>query len=181
MNIFALDLDPETAAKYHVARHSVKMIVEYSQLLSTAHRILDGYSVPKLTKTGRRTTTWKLDDGRETILYQATHINHPSAIWCRETSGNYSWLQSLLVALSDEYTYRYGREHKCRTDGLITALEKIPNNIPRGHMTPVRLAMPDEFKTDDFVESYRNYYRSGKQHLQNWSGRVNGREQPAWI
>ena len=181
MNIFALDLDPVTAARYHVSRHVVKMIVEVSQLLSTAHRILDGTSEQRLTKTGRRSTAWRLGDARESILYKATHINHPSAIWCRETSGNYIWLQSLLVALCKEYTYRYGKIHKCETDGLVKALEQVPSNIPKGDMTPVRLAMPDEYKTSDFVESYRNYYRSGKTHLHNWSGRVNGRDQPAWI
>jgi len=181
MNIFALDMDVEKAAQYHVSRHSVKMIVEYSQLLSTAHRILDGSSEQRLTKTGRRSTAWRLGDERESILYSATHINHPSAIWCRETSGNYIWLQSLLAALCKEYTYRYGRIHKCESDGLLKALERLPDNIPHADMTPVRLAMPDEFKMLDFVESYRNYYRLGKQHLHNWSGRINSRPQPAWI
>jgi len=42
MNIFALDINPYTAASYHCDKHVVKMIVEYAQLLSTAHRVLDG-------------------------------------------------------------------------------------------------------------------------------------------
>ena len=42
MNIFYLDRDPVTCAKQHCDKHIVKMILEYAQLLSTAHRVLDG-------------------------------------------------------------------------------------------------------------------------------------------
>ena len=42
MNIFYLDEDVQKCAEYHVDRHVVKMILEYAQLLSTAHRVLDG-------------------------------------------------------------------------------------------------------------------------------------------
>ena len=41
MNIFFLDKDPIIAAQYHCDKHCVKMILEYAQLLSTAHRVLD--------------------------------------------------------------------------------------------------------------------------------------------
>ena len=39
MNIFYLHNDPSTCAKMHVDKHCVKMILEYAQLLSTAHEI----------------------------------------------------------------------------------------------------------------------------------------------
>lgn len=42
MNIFVLDFDTEVCARYHCDKHVVKMIVEYAQLLSTAHHVLDG-------------------------------------------------------------------------------------------------------------------------------------------
>ena len=42
MNIFALSPVPEVAAKWHCDKHVVKMILESAQMLSTAHRILDG-------------------------------------------------------------------------------------------------------------------------------------------
>jgi len=29
--------------------------------------------------------------------------------------------------------------------------------------------MPDEFKESDAIESYRNYYAGGKQHLHKWT------------
>ena len=45
MNIFYLDKDPKTCAQYHCDKHVVKMILEYAQLLSTAHRVLDGNNI----------------------------------------------------------------------------------------------------------------------------------------
>lgn len=177
MNIFQLDLDPVKAAQYHPDRHVVKMILEYSQLLSTAHRILDGTEHESKSPTGRRASAWRLDDDRESLLYKATHINHPSAIWARESAGNYLWLQSLLVAVSREYSYRYGKVHKCERDGLVSRLEEIPNNMKHARRTPLRLAMPDEYKLPDPVESYRKYLKLGKPHLHSWKKRP----VPEWI
>ena len=42
MNIFYLSHDQEQCARQHLDKHVVKMIVEYGQLLSTAHRMNDG-------------------------------------------------------------------------------------------------------------------------------------------
>lgn len=42
MNIFYLDPNPTKCARYHADKHCVKMVLEYAQLLSTAHRVLDG-------------------------------------------------------------------------------------------------------------------------------------------
>ena len=81
MNIFALHLEPKTCAEMHVDKHVVKMILEYSQLLSTAHRVLDGQQYVD-DSSGRRIKRWKLNNSfaGDKLLYKATHINHPSAI-----------------------------------------------------------------------------------------------------
>ena len=42
MNIFYLDKEVVPCAQMHLDKHCVKMILEYAQLLSTAHRVLDG-------------------------------------------------------------------------------------------------------------------------------------------
>ena len=42
MNIFYLHKDPVESAKLHCDKHVCKMIIEYAQMLSTAHRMLDG-------------------------------------------------------------------------------------------------------------------------------------------
>lgn len=181
MNIFALDFDTERCAQFHTDSHTIKMILEYSQLLSTAHRLLDGVHTYELSKAGRRVARWNIADERDVILYAATHVNHPSAVWARESSSNYKWLQNLLVMLCTEYTYRYGKIHKCQSIGLVDALQRIPTNIKHAEMTQIKLAMPDEYKVNDPIESYRNYYRYGKTHLQKWTGKIAGRPKPEWL
>ena len=42
MNIFYLNYNPKTCAQMHNDSHCSKMIIEYAQLMSTAHRYLDG-------------------------------------------------------------------------------------------------------------------------------------------
>jgi len=51
MNIFMVDMDPIVAAQSLVDRHVVKMVLESSQLLSTAHRVLDGKEIIGISKT----------------------------------------------------------------------------------------------------------------------------------
>jgi hypothetical protein len=141
MNIFFLDRDAQIAAHHHGDKHVVKMILETAQLLSTAHRVLDG------------------DDFADSFgMYKATHKNHPSAVWVRSNTFAYDWTFRLFSALLDEFHHRRGKTHA--TARLYDALSCLPDNVPRGlpWMSPP-LCMPDEFKTDCHVESYRAYYR----------------------
>ena len=183
MNIFYLDNDPKKCAEMHVDKHSIKMILEYAQLLSTAHRVLDGTQSVGLSKTGRKQTRYILSDKRESILYSATHISHPSAVWCRQTDSNYIWLSKLLKACCEEYTYRYGKIHKVESSGLLKELFwNPPKNITNGNFTEPTPAMPDECKVPgDSLQSYHNYYVMNKQHLWSWKGKINKRTEPNWF
>jgi len=182
MNIFVLDIDVKTCAQFHNNRHTVKMILEYSQLLSTAHRILDGKESVIISDSGRKKKVWKHPDRDfDYHLYSATHINHPCAIWVRQSDSNYRWLSLLLMHLCDEYTFRYGKIHKVERDGLLDLLvNNYPKNIKSGSLTKFALAMPDECKIGSVVESYRSYYITHKNHLAQWNGKVNEQEIPWW-
>lgn len=172
MNIFYLDHNVIKCAEMHNDKHVVKMILEYCQLLCTAHRYLDGVETAAKSKTGRNVKRWKLGDDRDTILYSATHINHPSAVWCRQSAANYSWLHELLQSLCNEYTYRYGKIHKCERDGLVAQLARLPDTISSQPFTQPTPAMPDEVKiSGDSIKSYRNYYINNKTHLASWKKR----------
>ncbi len=157
----------------HNDKHCVKMILEYAQLLSTAHRVLDGTLSIGLSETGRKQSRYVLSDGRESLLYIATHLNHPSAVWVRQSAENYLWLANMLIALCEEYTYRYGKVHKTERDGLAYVLLKnIPHNIRNSGFTQPTPAMPDEVKiVGDSLASYRNYYIKNKAHLASWKKR----------
>lgn len=154
MNIFRLDNDPIVCAKYHCDKHVVKMILEYAQILSTAHRVLD--------------------NNNNEDLYKATHINHPSTIWARTTSENYRWLYNLFLSLLDEYTFRYNKFH--RTSRLLDILSLLPYNIKIAGQTELPLAMPDNCKLGSVVDSYRNYYLIEKFSFAKWTKR----DKPYW-
>lgn len=171
MNIFYIDNDPTLAAQQMVDKHVVKMILETAQLLSTAHRILDGTEYVGQSASGRKAKRWRLDEPRESVLYSATHINHPSAVWCRQSNNNYTWLYCHFVALLDEYTYRYGKVHKCAALEFCDALKTLPTNISVGHFTSPTPAMAEEYLCATSLESYRNYYIHGKKHLHKWTKR----------
>ena len=178
MNIFYLDHDVKKCAEMHNDKHVVKMILEYAQLLSTAHRVIDGVLVDGFSPSGRKRKTYVLADHRESVLYSATHLNHPSASWVRQSKENYLWLANMLVALCEEYTYRYGKTHKVERDGLCYVLLKnIPYNIGNSGFTQPTPAMPDDVKiSGDSIKSYRNYYINNKTHLANWKKRTT----PEW-
>ena len=178
MNMFILDLDVTKCAEYHANSHILKMVVETSQLLSTAHRLLDGEQYVGVSTSGRKAKRWKLNDSTsDSIVYSATHINHPCAVWVRQSKENYSFTYDLLVALCSEYTHRYGKIHKTFRTELGSILKDVPKNISTLGLTPFAQAMPDEYRHADAVTAYRAYYKHGKSHLHNWKNR----EVPDWI
>jgi hypothetical protein len=147
MNIFYLSEDPVKAASFFYNRHVVKMILESAQLLCTAHLISDGPDA--------------------NVPYKATHKNHPSAIWARESVSNYIWLYDHMIALGNEYTRRYGKKHltilKC--SGVLC---KAPNNVTKVDLTPMPQCMPDQYKVPgNSVEAYWNYYETEKVNVKN--------------
>jgi hypothetical protein len=179
MNIFVLDKDPKQAAIEHCDKHVVKMIVESAQMLSTAHRILDGDECKRPSKSGKRIVQyWELPDDREHILYKAVHMKHPCTIWSMESSENYKWHWDLFSYLCDEYTYRYGKIHS--TDTLLRdKLEQLPTNIPHGQMTKFKLAMGSnpECMFEDPIKSYRAFYKTKQARFSmDWTNR----KTPQW-
>lgn len=144
---------------FHNNKHCVKMILEYAQLLSTAHHILD--ETPSI-------------DG----LLKKTHDNHPSAIWVRQSIYNYFYLHQLLIDLAKEYTHRYNKTHLYAQNGLIEKLATPPENINKNQpFTEPTPAMPNDIKiyNDDgsinSIKSYKNYYILNKRHLAEWKNR----------
>ena len=158
MNIFYLANDTDSCARQHPDKHVVKMILETAQLLCTVHRVLD-----------------TLPEGG--LMYKVTHQNHPCAKWVRISTGNYEWLFNLLVSLNDEYTYRYGKCHKVRREGLEQLLASFPSNLPEGGFTLPPQCMPEECQRKDTIEAYQIYYNDHKRHLLNWKFR----EIPSWV
>lgn len=169
MNIFILDLHHDRCAEYHCNKHINKMVLESAQILSSA-----------LWNTGalndKNTFSIEGADGRTTYhlhssgarIYGRAHPHHPCVVWA-QSLPNWCWLRGLGRALAMEYSFRYERTH---------ASFEIINNLPIPEMrikTPKQfaLAMPDEYKSNDPVKSYRDYYKSKKGSFEMvWHKRV---------
>jgi hypothetical protein len=176
MNIFYLHTKAVNAAADHCDKHVVKMILESSQLLSTAHRVLDGEPTVELSKANRKIKRWKLNDWREEVLYKATHVNHPSAVWVRESKYHYRWLANLNRGLCSEYYIRYNKQHAC-TNLMLDLLHFYPDNIKDIGFTEPPQCMPDECKVPgNAVQAYRNYYMQEKRGIAEWRYT----EKPEW-
>ena len=181
MNLFILDKDPVKAAQLQCDKHVVKMIVESAQMLSTAHRMLDGSLTRAPSKSGKtKVKAWVLPDDREDVLYKAVHMNHPCTVWTMKSNNNYTWHWVHFAALCDEYTYRYKKVHA--TDKLLREkLKALPRNIEVGYLTLQPLAMksnPECMFPSDPVKSYRMFYQTKQERFKMaWTER----EVPEWF
>ena len=163
MNLFILSLIQSEIAEFMMDKHIAKILLEAVQMLCSAKRILDPED--------------KINDK----LYKLAHKNHPVTIWCRTSRENFIWTLDLIDEIHKEWRYRYEhpltKVHKSYTVALLLR-ENIPTNFPEEGLTRFALAMPDEYKSDDPIESYRNYYMSPeKQKIASWN---NNRYKPDW-
>ena len=150
MNIFVLDLDPVIAAQSLVDRHVVKMCLETAQLLCSVY-------VPN------------------SAPYKVTHYNHPCNIWARKSLSNYNWLIAHGLAIADEYTFRYNKDHASKK--VIEWCDKHKGYLNDIGLTDFAQAVPEKYKCSDPVKAYRDYYCEGKKHLLKYTKR----EKPTWF
>mgnify|MGYP001162306335 FL=1 len=164
MNIFAVNEDPRIAALQLPDKLIPKMIVESAQMLSTAHRVLDGDKEADVKG-----------------LYKKAYENHPSCVWVREDAMNYWWLWMHALTLCAEYRWRFTDEggigmHK--TESVINALQDLPLNIPANKdtnwevLTDLPLCMPDQYKQGAAnqmytTESYQQFVTQDKPYMQD--------------
>lgn len=151
MNIFPIesnlngDIDWIKSAQSLDNLRVVKMILESAQLMCTAINVLEGEQITP---------------------YKSTHKNHPCSIWTRESYFNFHNLYEHAIAMNKEYTERFNKEHKCLkviedcySYALIHRFDRLWKKYPDKESSPP-LCMPNEFKDDDVVESYRKFYAS---------------------
>lgn len=163
MNIFFLSDNPSFAARDLCDKHIVQMVRETAQLLSTAHRVLDGF--PFLD--GKKTRL-KLPGELDTLIPQATHQFHPCAVWVRQSHMHYNWLAGYFNELLAEYTRRYKKNHFYQQFAI--HLQDQPRNIPSGCFLHPPQCMPDEFKVSyNTISSHRRYYIGAKARFAKWN------------
>jgi hypothetical protein len=167
MNLFILSLFPKEVAMFMMDKHIVKIILEAVQMLCSARRVL--------LPTDDETTN--------APLYKLAHKNHPVTIWCRMSRENFIWTLDLVDEMHKEWRFRYNHpETKFHKSYLVAQYLRtcIPDAcvFPEQRLTPFAQAMPDQYKHEDAVVAYRNYYMSEeKQKIATWNKK---REAPAW-
>ena len=151
MNIFHLHTDPKICARYHCDKHVVKMILETSQMLSTAYRRVCG------------------DDDN---LYKTAYPKHPMTIWVGDSLENFKYALSLGEWLAIQYTYRYKKVHKSQRIIDYIRFHKLKNvvkNFTKVKFTPPPQCMPDEYKHKDYITAYKQYYVGEKKRFAKYT------------
>lgn len=144
------------------------MLIESCQLLAVAYPLdrLAQYDVPR-SQSGK----------------PRRHFNpkHGCCRWIVASKANWDWVLKHAAALAAEYRHRFGRTHFC--EGFVQWCRTNPPELCDVGLTPPYLAMDEEYKRNNFVEAYRNYYRLAKkvnkrgQSMFKWTRR----EQPSWV
>ncbi|MFA5746418.1 MAG: pyrimidine dimer DNA glycosylase/endonuclease V [Candidatus Pacearchaeota archaeon] len=155
MQIFILDRNPNKAARMLCDKHVVKMIVESAQILSTVHHIYDSKN--------------------KHLVYKKTHEKHPCVIWASKSKNNYLWLLKHLQALLEEYTYRYGKDHK--TTEIKKILEETPKGLFSVGLTSFAQVVPEEYIQKNAIKAYREFYKKEKRSFAKWTKR----KKPNWF
>ncbi len=152
MNIFYLDENKNTCARYHCDAHVIKMILESAQILCT---VLWINHIP--------------------APYRLTHKKHPCVVWANHSLSNWIWLKQLAEALNQEYRYRFNHDKNHKSYDVIATLP-LPS-IPDLGLTEIPQVMPDEYKHQNPVIAYRQYFTACKVHLAKWTKR----DAPYWF
>jgi len=141
MNIFFTNNDAIICADEHCITHTNKMITEYAQMLSTAHRVLDGEPY----RDEKNILRHRLRDWRETVLYKSTHVNHPCNKWVRSNVTNYNWLLVVLMRLCENYRLMKGKAQKVEL-AVLDSLMNPPESMSEGEFSTPPFSAPDDMK-----------------------------------
>ena len=162
MNIFFLDKTPELSAEMLCDKHIPKMLLESAQMLSTAVR-----------KYEKETDTTPLAKP----IYKSAYPNHPMTKWVGETKGNFEWALENAIYIHEEYRFRFNKNHKSYDVISNIINNNYINDIPDGFFKEPPQCMPNEYKDNNYVTAYRNYYKGEKEYFAKWE---KGRQQPEW-
>lgn len=143
MNIFATSPLPKECARALDDARVVKMVVETSQILSTAASL----------------------NGFRPLIYglpKPTHTEHPVVRWTSGSRANFDWVLEHFRALLEEYAHRYGKQH--RYEDHVRFYRMANNGVTKiwrnaGHLNcACNLSLNLDFRhMDNVYAAYREY------------------------
>jgi hypothetical protein len=165
MNLFILSLNVQTCVEWMFDKHVVKILLEAIQMLCTTMRVIDPDS----------------EIHSKVKLYKMAHKNHPVTVWMRTSLENYLWTLDLVDAMHNEWKYRYDQPEKVHASyklmPYLRAYVPSADKFPVTGLIPFAQAMPDQYKHEDPIVAYRQYYQSPeKKRLASWKKRP----KPEW-
>lgn len=168
MNIFFLHPNPRKAARWHLDKHVVKMILESVQMLYTAHwvlayaQILTMKSPIAVSRFQKSLTSPPALQYAPQSGYRPVHVHHPCTVWVRTSRGNYKWLAQLALELCREFRFRYGHVHGCEEHAK-WLYANPPSPLLGMNMTKPAIAMDVKYRiNNDPICCYRNFYKKSK-------------------
>jgi hypothetical protein len=94
-------------------------------------------------------------------------------IWVGDSIENYKYALMLGTELGKEYTRRYRKLHK--SSNIISLLRgigrvwNVEDKFPSVNFTPPPQCMPDEYKHEDYITAYRQYYIGEKKRFARYT------------
>lgn len=160
MNIFFLSLVPLEIALMSCDQHVVKIQLEITQMLYTAWHFAKqeeyvSENAP-FTKDGKRRG------------YRPAHPKHPMTMWVASSLKNYLYACEIGLALTHEYTRRYGKVHVCAEHllWLFTnhpcSFEERKSETAYYSSEGIPECMPEEYRQESIVDAYQLYYMAEK-------------------
>jgi len=160
MNIFFLSLDPSEIARMSCDQHVVKIQLEIVQMLYMAwHFAQQEDYITKhapFTKDGTRRG------------YRPAHPKHPMTMWVASNLKNYMYACEIGIAITMEYTRRYGKIHTCAKH-LSWLWENHPSHFEERRSDTAYYSdegipecMPEQYRQPSVVDAYQLYYMVDK-------------------
>ena len=120
----------------------------------------DNYRVVKMILVSCQILSTVLNEQGIKAPYRSFNPKHQSCLWAAESSDNFEKLAIHCSAMIEEYTERFAKTHKCAA--VLNRIMELydPARFDNHEPTPIRMAMPEHFKSGNPVLSYRRYYAS---------------------
>ena len=160
LNLYALHANPFVAGTMQHDVHTRKMFLESTQMGATVCREL-GFNDDDLIKYSIVT--------KAGTPYKSTHAKHPCVLWILESPANRGWFINHLIMMSAECQARFKKKYACTMPAMGIARLFDDYNLVADweDHTPFAQAMPEEYRNEDAVQAYRDYYLGDKMEQMN--------------